>query len=96
METADLRDSYNLSKFWRLHSPRLRRVLTQGEVRSGVVQESEGCPPLVFRSHCAHKFTATSSRSHVMSQICSPVHGGSQFKVTCGLMVRFQGQLLLA
>src|SRR5437660_12626801 len=29
METADLRDSYDPTKFWRLHSPRFRRVLTQ-------------------------------------------------------------------
>jgi len=29
METADLRDSYNPSKLWWLHSPRFRRVLTQ-------------------------------------------------------------------
>jgi hypothetical protein len=29
VETADLRDSYDSSKLWRLHSPRFRRVLTQ-------------------------------------------------------------------
>ena len=29
METADLRDRYDPSKLWRLHSPRFRRVLTQ-------------------------------------------------------------------
>ena len=29
METADLWDSYDPSKLWRLHSPRFRRVLTQ-------------------------------------------------------------------
>ena len=29
METADLGDSYDPSKLWRLHSPRFRRVLTQ-------------------------------------------------------------------
>src|SRR2546430_17448413 len=37
METADLRDSYDPSKFWRLHRPRYRRVLTQREVRSRFV-----------------------------------------------------------
>ena len=31
METADLRESYHASKFWRLHSPRFRRVLAQCE-----------------------------------------------------------------
>src|SRR5207302_3789606 len=31
METADLRESYDPSKLWRLHSPRFRRVLAQCE-----------------------------------------------------------------
>ena len=29
METADLREGYDPSKLWRLHSPRFRRVLAQ-------------------------------------------------------------------
>ena len=34
METADLRQRYDLAHGWRLNGSRLRRVLAQGQVRS--------------------------------------------------------------
>jgi len=45
METADLRDSHDPSKFWRLHSP---RFLTQGEVRSRFVIQPVNSTPIIL------------------------------------------------
>src|SRR2546429_5841642 len=43
METADLRDSYDPTKFWRLHSPRLDRKSTRLNSSHGYISHAVFC-----------------------------------------------------